>query len=214
MSLLKIKSICLFALVVPSVSSAANLSLYVDLGLKLGGEELIEYRNASCSIFERSFGCHSGKSSISAGDGWEISLGGIYKIQTIPLHIRLSHSINYAGTSVDDDGEIRYKHPHTDIALEYPISSHRLAFGISRYEKTKLDLSDWNPATSYNGEKISFEDTFGWFVEYKFMEEGNVGFGFRKGFVDFKIDKIDGINVSNGENIRADYGELFMVFEF
>lgn len=196
-----------------ATSAGDHFDWYFEMGYATGGSRLIGYDYGTCNLLEKAFGCREGSSSISAGDGFEVSLGGIYKLAVLPLNIRFVHTFSYLNDTTNNHGEVTYRRPHTNIALEYRIAHHRLVAGLARYQNANLHLYNWSLPNPYSGNEINFNDTTGWFVEYKIKDYGNSSIGLRKAFVDFQVNKIDNMAVSNGGKIRGDYAELFFTYE-
>jgi hypothetical protein len=103
--------------------------------------------------------------------------------------------------------------PHTDFLLSLGGGNKKgygaFGVGISQFNNTTIDLTNFPGTTDLGGNYIEFDDTTGWFFELT-SQTRYFGFGFRRVYVDYTINKIDNIPVNQGRTIRGDYSMLFI----
>lgn len=205
-------------------TKVVDFGLYLETGASRGGQEIAEMRkpeDEQCNEWEQfwsdafTHGC-SDYYDVSAGDGSETSLGGVVQFNTQPMVImRVSQTIG--GGPISEAGHhyrgLVIKRPHTDflISLGAGDKDGHAAFGvgISRFNNPSIDLTNFPGTSDLGGNYIEFDDATGWFLELT-TQGRYIGFGFRRMFVDYTIDKIDNTPVDQGRTIRGDYGMLFL----
>jgi hypothetical protein len=78
----------------------------------------------------------------------------------------------------------------------YNIRNHRFGAGLSYHFSPELDLGE------LDGPKVEFDDALGWLIEYDYSfsgwQSGGFVVGLRYLWIDYKVEKVDGRNVSGG----------------
>jgi hypothetical protein len=204
-------------------TKVVDFGLHLETGVTRGGQEVAEMRKPEedrCNEWEQFWseiygGC-SDYYDVSAGDGSETSLGGIVQFNTKPMVImRVSKTIG--GGPISEAGHhyrgLVITRPHTDflISLGGGDKTGHAAFGvgISQFKNTTIDLTNFPGTSDLGGNYIEFDSATGWFLEIT-TQARYIGFGFRRMFVDYRINKIDNTPVDQGRTVRGDYGMVFI----
>lgn len=206
------KAILFAVLLLPNIVQADLWNWYFDISSNFGGDTLVRYSNRHCGFLEIFFGCRETHSKVDAGDGADLTLGGILKLPDSPIAFRLAYAYGFNSES-DKNSRLSFDHPHTDLAVEYRAERHRVALGLSLYEDTTLDFREWSPATRFSGNLIKFKKSIGGFIEYKFHLKRFANIGIRWSIVDYQVESIDNNFITNGETINANHIGLFFSYE-
>lgn len=168
--------------------NGSQMKWFVGFGLTHGGDELAEV--------EVIYDGDSHDEDLRGGELITIAAGIVVNL---PLPAwSLQTSIGYHTDEVGDfDEDITFDRYPLELIPFYNFSSHRIGAGLSYHLSPELDLK------LIGGPKVKFDDALGWLIEYDYSfsgwNSGGVVLGVRYLWIDYEVDKVNGIRSSGVE---------------